>query len=367
VSFDVLVVGLGATGSATAWQLAKRGQRVLGIDRFSPPHANGSHCGETRITRKAIGEGEMYVPLVLRAYEIWREIEAATGESLLEVTGGLWISSSRPRAEVHVSDFFVRTVAAARRFGIAHELLDAGAIRRRFPRFKVRDDEHGYFEPDAGFLRPEACVRAQLDLAVRSGATLRLDERVEHVAQAGSEVVVITSRGEYAARQAVICAGAGALDLLPPEMARLLTVTRQAQYWFEAEGFEELPVWIWELQDREHGLYGFPARGGAAKIATESFSGELAPAYVYEALIAPHLEGVDARCVKTVPCLYTATPDFHFLIDRHPSMDRVLVASPCSGHGFKHSAAIGEALAETLFQGRSTLDLAPFALARRAR
>src|SRR6185295_9756938 len=171
----------------------------------------GSHCGETRITRKAIGEGEAYVPLVLRSYEIWREIEQATGESLLEITGGLWISSERRTSEVHVSNFFDTTLAAARRFGIAHELLDAEAIRRRFPLFKVRDDEHGYFEPEAGFLRPEACVRAQLELAMRAGATLRLDERVGRVEQSGKEVRVITDRGEYAASQAVISAGAGAL------------------------------------------------------------------------------------------------------------------------------------------------------------
>ncbi|MGE5615794.1 MAG: N-methyl-L-tryptophan oxidase [Bacillota bacterium] len=359
----VIVVGLGAMGSATAYQLAKRGVRVIGIDRYRPPHTEGSHCGETRITRKAIGEGEAYVPLVLRSYDLWREIEEATGESLLEVTGGLWISSTKPRAETHVANFFANTVAAARRFGIAHELLDASAIRRRFPVFKVRDDEHAYFEPEAGFLRAEACVRAQLELALRFGAELKLDERVERISQAGNEVRVVTERGEYIASQAVICAGAGAIDLLPPEMSRLLTATRQVQYWFEAKGHEELPVWIWELQNREHGIYGFPSRNGLAKIATEAFTGGLDASYVRDELVAPNIEGI-GRCVKTVPCLYTATPDFHFLIDRHPSMDRVIVASPCSGHGFKHSAAIGEALAQRIGEGRSAIDLSPFALSR---
>src|SRR5688572_5547779 len=155
MTFDSIVVGLGAAGSASAWQLAKRGARVLGIDRHEPPHAHGSHCGESRITRKAIGEGDAYVPLALRSYEIWREIESASpGEPLLNVTGGLWISSPHRQAEIHVADFFDRTVDTARRFGIAHEILDATAIRGRFPAFNVRDDESGYYEPDAGYLRP---------------------------------------------------------------------------------------------------------------------------------------------------------------------------------------------------------------------
>ena len=362
--YDTIVVGLGAMGSAATWQLARRGKRVLGIDRFSPPHPNGSHCGETRITRKAIGEGEAYVPLVLRSYEIWREIEEATGESLLEITGGLWISSERRTSEVHVSNFFDTTLAAARRFGIAHELLDAQDIRRRFPLFKVRDDEHGYFEPEAGFLRPEACVRAQLELGMRAGATLRLDEHVERISQDRGEVRVVTDRGEYAASQAVLSAGAGAPELAGQEIARHLKVSRQMQYWFEARGHEELPVWIWELQERKHGIYGFPSRGGVAKIATESFVGEIPPEVMYSSLVAPHVDGVAPKCVKTVPCLYTITPDFQFIIDRHPSMDRVIVASPCSGHGFKHSAAIGECLAQWIVEGKPALDLSSFSLGR---
>lgn len=359
---DAIVVGLGAMGSATAYQLAKRGKHVLGIDRYAPPHANGSHCGESRITRKAIGEGEIYVPLVLRSYELWREIEAESGESLLAITGGLWISSARRQVEVHVSNFFDRTVAAARRFGIAHEILDATRIRRRFPQFRVRDDESGYFEPEAGFLRPEACVRAQLELAARHGAALRLNERVTGIVQSRGEVVVTTERGEYVGSCAVISAGAGALELLPEQTASNLTVSRQRQYWFHAKGFEETPVWIWELQDRGHAIYGFPSHAGLVKIATESFHGEIEAERMFSWLVEPNLVGVRGPCVKVVPCLYTATPDFRFLIDRHPQMNRVLVASPCSGHGFKHSAAIGEALAQWIVDGHPAIDLSHFAL-----
>ncbi len=361
---DAVVIGLGAMGSATTYQLAKRGQRVIGIDAYEPPHAYGSHCGESRITRIAIGEGAQYVPLATRSHEIWRALEAETGETLLEIRGGLWISSERRGSEVHVADFFAKTVAAARRFGIAHEVLDAEAIWRRFPVFKVRDDEHGYFEPGAGLVRPEACVRTQVTLASRLGAEIRFGERVEQILQRGAEVVVTTDRGEHVARRAVLAAGAGAVDLLPAEVARLLTITRQVQYWFDAKGHDELPVWIWELQERKHGIYGFPSRGGVAKIATEVFAGEVTPDYVFEALVVPHVSGITTAAIKTVPCLYTQTPDFHFIIDRHPSMDRVLVASPCSGHGFKHSAAIGECLAQWIVDGRPALDLSSFSLRR---
>ena len=160
--YDAIVLGLGATGSAALYQLAKRGARVLGLDRYAPPHAYGSTHGDTRITRLAIGEGAHYTPLALRSHEIWRELERESGETLLTTNGGLIISSPNKQAFTHVDAFFANTVAAAERFGIAHERLDANAIRARFPEFKVGDDEYGYLERDAGYLRPEACVRVQL-------------------------------------------------------------------------------------------------------------------------------------------------------------------------------------------------------------
>jgi sarcosine oxidase len=362
MTFDAIVVGLGAMGSATAWQLARRGARVLGIDRYAPPHGHGSHCGESRITRRAIGEGDAYVPLALRSCEIWREIESALpGEALLTVTGGLWISSPKRQSEVHVADFFDRTVAAARRFGIAHEVLDAATLRRRHPQFAVRDDESGYFEPEAGFLRPEACVRAQLALAVRAGADLHVNERVLGIEQAGGAVEVTTERGKYRGSQVVVTAGAGIVDIAPALRDRF-NVSRQVQFWFEADGHDEVPVWIWELQDRPHAIYGFPSKDGIVKIATESFTREIPPEEMYRSLVAPFVRGVRPRCVKTVACLYTATADFNFLIDRHPAMDRVIVASPCSGHGFKHSAAVGEALAQLAMGQAPGVDLGPFRL-----
>jgi sarcosine oxidase len=284
---DVVVVGLGAMGSAAAWQLARRGARVVGLDRWSPPHDRGSSHGDTRITREAIGEGDEYVPLVRRATAIFREVEAATGEDLLTVTGGLWISSRARQAETHVADFCANTVRAARRFGIAHELLDANAIRRQFPAFAVRDDETGYYEPGAGYLRPERCVAAQLRLAREAGAELREGERVVSVEDRGSHVSVTTERGRYEAAQAILSAGARVRGLLPAAIAGLLTVTRQLQHWFEVEGpvarFEApaFPVFIWELQHSRRVIYGFPAVDGArggVKVATEQYDDTLGDA-----------------------------------------------------------------------------------------
>lgn len=373
MTLDAVVVGLGAVGSAALYQLARRGRRVLGIDRFSPPHGWGSSTGETRITRKAIGEGDAYVPLALRSYEIFREIERETGERLLTVTGGLWISSPERRAETHVANFFDNTLAAARRFGIDHEILAPAEMRRRFPQFRVRDNEAGYYEPDAGYLRPEACIRAQLDLARKHGAEIRVGERV---ASLGSLP---------AARTVILAAGAWVGDFLPPDFARLFTVTRQVQYWFEVRGAVErymppnFPVWIWELQDRSNVIYGFPAIDGSLKLATEQYAAPADPdpaqarpgpsaqeqRAMYETLVAPYFAEVGPRCVKASSCLYTATPDFHFVIDRHPVLDHVIVASACSGHGFKHSAAVGEALAQWATEGGAALDIGKFSFRER--
>jgi sarcosine oxidase len=384
-ALDAVVVGLGAAGSATLYQLAKRGANVIGIDRFSPPHALGSSHGDTRITREAIGEGAHYTPLVQRSHAIWREIEALTGEKLLHPVGGLFISSPAAKATTHVPRFFENTVDAARRFGIAHEILDAAAMRRRFPQFAVNDNEAGYFEPTAGYVRPEACIGAQLALAQAAGARIVRDTMVREVTQSSGVVRVRTDTATYEAGQAIVAAGAWTGDFLPAEIAARLAVTRQVQYWFQVRGDParyappRMPVWIWELQDRNSVIYGFPAIDGpdaGLKLATEQYAvtttadsaerGVAASeiAAMYETLVRDHLPELGPRCLRSAACLYTATPDFHFLIDRHPRMPNVVFASPCSGHGFKHSAAVGEALAELALAGRSTLDLAPFAFAR---
>src|SRR5579862_1513519 len=382
---EVIVIGLGAVGSAAAWQLAKRGAKVLGIDRHSPPHALGSSHGDTRITRLAIGEGAHYTPLAMRSHEIWRDIESRTGEDLLVETGMIVISSDDRRGNLHGSDFFANTLEAARKHSIEHEVLDASALRKRFPRFNVGDGEVGYYERSAGYLRPEACVAAQLRLAEEHGATLHRDERVTGIEARGEGVRVITDRARYDAAHAIIAAGPWVRELIPAEASRHLTVTRQLLFWFDAKPPvarftpPEFPVWIWELRDRNHVIYGFPAIDGphgGVKIATEQYASATTPDEVvravgedekrrmHEELVAPYLPDVGPACVKAVACLYTATPDFNFVIDAHPAVPAAIVASACSGHGFKHSAAVGEALAQRILDGASRLDLSSFGLAR---
>ena len=378
---DAIVLGLGAMGSATLYQLAKRGIRALGIDRHSPPHALGSSHGDTRITRLAIGEGEEYSPLALRSHEIWRDIERETGKDLLTTTGGLIVSSAGPRATCHVPRFFANTLAAARRHGIRHEILDADGIRRRFPQFAVRDDEIGYFEPEAGFLRPEACVAAQLGLAQHHGAVVHQGEAVQGFAQEAGGVRVRTDRGEYRAPRLVVTAGPWLLGLLGETWTGRFIVRRQALFWFREKApggaFQpgRFPVFIWELAGRAQPSYGFPALdggGGGVKIATEQHEEATNPDAVrrevgkaeiramFEEKVAPYFPGLSGECVKAVTCLYTMTADSRFVIEPHPECPGAIVASPCSGHGFKHSAALGEALAQIVAEGESRIDLAGF-------
>ncbi|MET0440437.1 MAG: N-methyl-L-tryptophan oxidase [Casimicrobiaceae bacterium] len=384
-AYDVIVIGLGATGSAAAYQLAKRGRRVLGLDRHAPPHEFGSSHGDTRITRRAIGEGAHYSPLAMRSHEIWRELERETGATLLDACGLLVLSGSGATAFTHVPGFFANTIAAAERFGIAHEMLDAAAIRARFPAFGVRDDERAYFEPGAGFLRPEACVRANLQMAQRGGAALHMSETARSLAAAPGGVTVTTDRATYHAGTLILAAGPWLPGLVDASLARHFSIHRQALFWFDVDGpiapFERgrFPAFIWELSGRPQSIYGFPAidgRQGGVKIATESYAATTTPDTVERAVtpeeiakthadyIAPFFPAVSARCLRATTCLYTVTRDFGFVVDRHPEMRNVIVASPCSGHGFKHSAALGEALADLADNGTSPIDLRAFSFAR---
>jgi sarcosine oxidase len=381
--FDVIVIGLGAMGSAALYQLAKRGARVAGFDRFSPPHDQGSSHGDTRITRLAIGEGEHYTPLVRRSHEIWRDIEKEIGADLLTQCGELIISSAARASSMHVEGFFDNTIEAARKYGIAHELLDTEQLRARFPLFEVRDDEVGYYEPEAGFVRPEACIAAQLSVAETHGAVIYRNETVLRFDASQNGVTVETDRGRYQADKIVVSAGAWLPKLLGGSFENLLKVYRQVLHWFAIDGDPSLyrpacfPVFIWERPDWPYGIYGFPAIDDAGlKVATEYYAQTASPESVMrsvsqsevdqmrEKLAAPHIKGLGGRSTKSVVCLYTVTPDMGFVIDHAPQSDRIILASCCSGHGFKHSPAIGEILADMAESHAPAFDLAPFRLAR---
>lgn len=377
---EVLVVGLGAMGAATAYQLAKRGIKVVGIDRFTPPHIYGSTHGETRITRQAIGEGAQFVPLALRSHQLWREIEAETGADLLNQCGGIIITRAGARGQWHGQvDFLGTTIRAAEAFGIPHQQLDAAQIAARFPQFILQGDETGYLEPGAGYLNPEACVSAQLTLAGRNGADLYFGETVISVVTENGKTIVTTDRARYAAGTTVICAGAWIPQLVPP-LSPMLTVSRQVLAWFQLDDDVQspwrrsavgggahgahgagVPVYIWQWGGKvEQTSYGFPPVNGAdsIKIGIEQQMTATDPDHVQrevgkdeiDAIYAEHIDGkfrgVTSNCIRAVTCLYTSTSNANFVIDRLPHQPDTIVVSACSGHGFKHSAAIGEAVAE---------------------
>jgi len=252
LSADLLVIGLGAVGSAALYQASKLGARCIGIDRFVPPHDQGSSHGDTRITRQAIGEGKVFVPLVLRSNQIWEEIEAATGRRLMVRNGCLVLASANTPGCHHGSTSFVQdTIDAAREFRIAHEVLTADEIARRYPQFCLRGDEIGYFEPGAGFLRPEACIEAQLTLAQKAGAQIFTDETVLEINPVRDAVDVRTNKSTYSANRVIVTAGAWIPKLLGDDYARFFKVYRQMLCWFQLaknqQRYEpqQFPVFIW--------------------------------------------------------------------------------------------------------------------------
>jgi sarcosine oxidase len=384
--FDAIVLGLGAIGSAAIYQLAKRGRKVLGIDQFSPPHNYGSSHGETRIIRQAIGEGEAYVPLVLRSYELWREIENEVGKELLTITGGLTLESQNSEAVMHGRrNFLDQAIGCAKKFNIRHEILETQDIQKRYPQFSVTN-ERGYFEYKTGFLRPELCVDVQLQLAKSNGASVHTDEKVTTISpQGNSGVCVETNRSVYAAESLIVSAGPWISEFIPAAYREYFNVYRQVMYWFDTkEEFRltflpgRFPIFIWIFgKGSEFGFYGFPTVDGKTiKLASEQFAVATAPDEVdravtrgeekamYKNYIMGRISGLSDVCSGAVSCLYTMTPDANFAIDFHPDNNRVIIASACSGHGFKHSAAIGEVLSELVIDGKSKIDISSFSMKR---
>lgn len=373
-TYDVILIGLGAMGSAAAAQLAARGKRVLGLDRFFPPHDKGSSHGQSRVIRQAYFESPSYVPLLLHAYELWRELERHSDSSLMAITGGLMLGRSD-------SAVVAGSLRSAQTHDLPHELLDAAQIRRTFPQFVPDKDTVALFEANAGFLHAEAAVGAQLDRAAQLGAVLRFDEEATRWRALASCIRVTTNRGTYEAGQLVISAGAWAGRLLAP-LALPLTIERHVQFWFEPRGGggqfspDRFPIWIWDTGDGAY-PYGLPAIDGAVKVARHG-AGEnrectadtiernvrREEVEAMRAVVRPRIPTLAGRCIDAVPCLYTCTPDGHFVLGRHPGHDAVWIVSPCSGHGFKFSPVIGEIVADLVAEGRTRHDIELFRLSR---
>jgi sarcosine oxidase len=366
-AYDVAVVGLGAMGSHTALELATRGRRVLGIDRHRPPHTLGSTHGRTRIIREAYFEEPLYVPIVQRAYDLWRRLEERSGSRLLTVTGGLMLGASG-------SEVVVGARASAVEHDLPYEELSARQVRERFPAYAVPDEHEAILEPRAGFLEPEAAVEATLALAAAAGAELRFDEPVREL----EGNALRTARGTYVADRVVVAAGPWLPELVPG-LAALFTAARQPLLWLDPQEPalftpERFPVFVWEWKPG-WAFYGFPDVGDGFKVAVHHHGEATTPDTVDRGLRPDDEEAIrelvrrffpagDGELRESAVCLYTNTPDEHFVIDRLPDDERVLVASPCSGHGFKFAPAVGEILADLATGESPRFDLAPFALRR---
>jgi sarcosine oxidase len=372
LDYDVIIAGLGAMGSAAAYHLAASGKRVLGLDRFRPPHDLGSSHGRTRIIREAYFEHTLYVPLVQRAYELWTELEQKSGRKLLLQTGGLMIG---PPEGVLVTG----AKQSAEDHKLTYEVLSAGEVRRRFPACQPTDNMVAVWEPRAGVLFPELAVQTHLELASKSGATLRFDEPVIRWEHHGNGVRVFTGSECYDAQRLLLSAGAWIGSLIA-DLNLPLSVERQVLCWFEPGSHPDLfrpercPIYIWEYAPSRF-FYGFPNLGDGVKAAIHHEGKLTKPDLIdrevreqdieaVRAVLERYVPGAAGRLLSAAACMYTDAPDAHFIFGRHPTCPQVLIASPCSGHGFKFSTVIGEMAALLLADKVPPFDLSLFSLER---
>jgi sarcosine oxidase len=376
---DAIVIGLGAMGSAAAQHLAERGCRVRGFDQFSPPHNLGSSHGLTRIFRQAYFEDRRYVPLLMRSFELWKKLERDSGVALLHLPGALVLG---PRDGVLVT----RSLESAIEFDLPHSMLSARELQARYPVFHIESNTCALLERDAGYLVPEACIEQQIRQAVRSGAHIHTNEMVTgwHAGQHGSPVTVKTSKATYEADHLVITAGPWASQVLA-DLALPLRVTRQVLCWFEpTNGLdpyreEHLPVYLFEAQADQRLLYGFPVAGADAegvKVALHGSDDLCTPDSVNREILAADETAIRRRLSETLPelaagrllraetCLYTMTPDEHFLLGAHPCHSAVTIAAGFSGHGFKFAPVIGETLADLVLNSGAGHRIELFSLDR---
>ncbi|HUQ84587.1 MAG TPA: N-methyl-L-tryptophan oxidase, partial [Gemmatimonadaceae bacterium] len=371
--YDVIVAGLGAMGSASLYTLARGRKRVLGIDRFAPPHSLGSSHGRTRIIREAYFEHPAYVPIVRRAFDLWRELERSVGKVLYTKTRGITIG---PQDGTLVPG----ARASAEKFRVLHHVLSAAGVQRQFPGLQPHEDMVGVLDEQAGVLFPEQCISAMLSQAAKAGAEMRTDDAVlSWEADDAGVVVRTTAGGEYRAKQLVLAAGAWMRELVP-ELAPMLRVVRQPIHWFEPSRPDEFrasacPVTLWEYAPNKV-FYTLPDFGDGVKAAVHYEGQPVDPDHVErrttsdeDALATdllrrfmPHAKG---SLRESQVCLYTNTPDLHFVIDVHPSHpNQVVVVSACSGHGFKFATAIGEIVADLLGGTKPRYDLGMFRMTR---
>ncbi|RFZ94001.1 N-methyl-L-tryptophan oxidase [Mucilaginibacter conchicola] len=374
--YDVIVVGLGANGSSALYHLAKAGKKVLGIDRFAPPHTHGSSHGQSRIIRQAYHESPFYVPLVQAAYEIWYDMERISGKKLLLKTGG--ITMGAPDADVVTG-----AIASALEHNLPYQLLDHKDIQKRYPALKPTVDTVGVFEPAAGILFPEDCISVFVEQAARNGAAIHTNEMVLEIIRQRDFIKVVTNKQTYFTQKLVLSTGAWMNSLLP-DLQLPLSIERQVLYWFKNKNSaaqanvkpDNLPVYIWQSAPDEL-FYGFPDLGDGIKVALHHFGRPVVPDELKDDVTGEEInrmQGIVEKYFNISPefnysavCMYTNTPDEHFIIDHHPDDERIIIASPCSGHGFKFSSLTGKIISDMTTDKPVEFDIQLFNMARFAR
>ena len=370
--YDAIVVGVGAMGSATVYQLARRGQRVLGIDRYDIPNEMGSSHGVTRMIRLTLQEDPSYVPLVRRAYELWHELENVSGERLLFTTGSI-------RAGLEGSRMFEGSREACEVHNIPHLVMTGPEVNRRFPGYQLSEDTLAVYQADGGFLLSERCIVNQVAAALELGAEVHGREQVLAWEPTSVGVEVRTDRGAYSARNMVVCSGAWTAKVVP-QLASSAVAERQVLAWFQPrrpELFRPDTFPVFGLLVEEGRFYGFPSYGIPGfkvgrthhldqQIEPDCLDREIhledeAPLRDFTERYFPHAAG-PALALKT--CMFTNSPDEHFILDTLPGFPQVCVAAGFSGHGFKHSSVVGEIMADLAQYGDTNHDIGLFRLNR---
>lgn len=370
--YDVIVLGLGGMGSSAVYHLAGRGLKVLGLEQFTPAHDKGASHGKTRVIRQSYFEDPAYVPLLLRAYELWRQLERESSQDLLFEVGGLMIGAE-------TSHVVAGSILSARTHNLPHEILTAQEITRRWPVLTPPQNHIALFEKKAGYVMPEKCTLAHLDLTARRGAELHFEEKVISwkASNSGEGITVTTARGTYEAARLVISPGPWAPQVLA-DIGLPLQVERQILFWFDSAAgttpFESanFPIFIWESSPQLQ-PYGFPAIDGPAggiKVALfrapvtvdctpENIDREVRAAEIetMRNAVTPLIPSLTGKCVKAMTCMYTNTPDQNFVLAHHPRHEQVTIGCGFSGHGFKFASVIGEVLADLATKGATPFDI----------
>ena len=352
---DALVIGLGGMGSATLYHLAKAGCSALGLEQFGVPHTRGSSHGSTRIIRLAYSEGPEYVPLLRSAYAYWRELESDSGRQVLRITGGLDIGAPD-------SWTFSGSQASCCEHGLPFEDLSSAEVNERFPGYHLRDPLRAIYQPDGGYLCSETAIEAHLGTAVKLGAEVRTKTRVEAWDSDASGVRVTTSRGEFRARRLVLAAGAWTAGLVP-ELREACVPERQVMLWTvpeDRDAFRPDRFPVFNMESPSGRYYGYPdhAREGfkigkyhhlAQTVSNpDSLDRDCGPRdeEVLREGIRLHFPLADGPTCRMQACMFTNSPDSHFILDRCPGEQRVFLAAGFSGHGFKFCSVVGRLMAE---------------------